>query len=265
MKIQGIYKIINNINKKIYIGSSIDIYSRWHNHSSQLNLKKHINKHLQASWNKYKQNNFSFAIIEETKKYIKKDLFILEAKYITSFNTIDNKIGYNKGIPNEFGHNKPSKGYRKLTDKQKNTQKNKIKRKFKNVIQINKVTGKFIKEFETSGDASRFMGYPNNKKIQRVLSKGTPSYKGYVYVYKKDYDPEKNYIVEKNRQYKKRRKEVYQYSTNNDYCKKWKNLDEVILANPTYKKSGIYDSICRKRSYKGFMWTRIQLKNKNKI
>lgn len=63
-KISGIYKIINKINGKFYIGSSIDIKSRFYNHKSQLNKNIHDNQHLQNAWNKYKKDNFDFIIIK---------------------------------------------------------------------------------------------------------------------------------------------------------------------------------------------------------
>ncbi len=64
MKKSGIYKIINLINNKFYIGSSIDLDNRFKNHIAMLNKNTHINIKLQRAWNKYGQNNFIFHIIE---------------------------------------------------------------------------------------------------------------------------------------------------------------------------------------------------------
>ena len=60
----GIYKIENKINSKVYIGSSNNIKRRWQKHKSLLKHNKHQNSHLQASWNKYGEDNFIFSIIE---------------------------------------------------------------------------------------------------------------------------------------------------------------------------------------------------------
>ena len=49
----GIYMILNLINGKRYIGSSIDIYNRLHEHLHNLKNNKSHNNHLQNSWNKY--------------------------------------------------------------------------------------------------------------------------------------------------------------------------------------------------------------------
>lgn len=62
---QGIYKIENLINHKIYIGQATDIEARWYHHIKALNDNAHHNPHLQGAWNKYGQNSFAFSIVEE--------------------------------------------------------------------------------------------------------------------------------------------------------------------------------------------------------
>ena len=49
----GIYSIVNLTNGHQYIGSAENIQIRWVKHKSQLELNKHKNLHLQASYNKY--------------------------------------------------------------------------------------------------------------------------------------------------------------------------------------------------------------------
>lgn len=81
-KIGGIYKIINKINGKYYVGSSDDIKGtggRWREHINDLNRGDHDNEHLQRAWKKYGQENFNFFIIEEAPK---NKLFIVEQKYL---------------------------------------------------------------------------------------------------------------------------------------------------------------------------------------
>lgn len=52
----GIYKIINTHTNRIYIGSSHEFKTRWHNgHVSSLLKNKHQNKFLQADFNKCKE------------------------------------------------------------------------------------------------------------------------------------------------------------------------------------------------------------------
>lgn len=64
LEICGIYQIKNQINGKIYIGSSIKIKTRCRTHYNNLLKGKHVNKRLQNSWNKHNEINFEFSIIE---------------------------------------------------------------------------------------------------------------------------------------------------------------------------------------------------------
>lgn len=59
----GIYKIINTINNKIYIGSSNNIKLRWRGHKYLLRKGTHPNIKLQRSWNKYGEDAFEFFIV----------------------------------------------------------------------------------------------------------------------------------------------------------------------------------------------------------
>lgn len=64
----GIYSIFNVVNGKKYIGSSKDIYNRWHEHLHLLRRNDSHNKHLQAAFNKYGEDNFVFNILEFCKE-----------------------------------------------------------------------------------------------------------------------------------------------------------------------------------------------------
>lgn len=78
-KISGIYKIVNKINGKYYIGSSRDVLKRWNNHKSTLRRKIHKSPHLQSAWNKYGELNFNFVIVENCDV---DKLLIIEQKYL---------------------------------------------------------------------------------------------------------------------------------------------------------------------------------------
>lgn len=60
----GIYKIINILNNKFYIGSSVDLKKRFREHIRRLKRNTHHCVYLQNSFNKYGENNFKFEIIE---------------------------------------------------------------------------------------------------------------------------------------------------------------------------------------------------------
>lgn len=62
---QGIYKIINVVNNKFYVGSAVDLKRRKARHFSELRTGKHNNRHLQAAWGKYGESAFVFVIVQE--------------------------------------------------------------------------------------------------------------------------------------------------------------------------------------------------------
>lgn len=95
MKTQGVYKIINKINGKVYIGSSKDISKRWCRHKADLRRNIHHSLHLQRAWNKYGEENFIFEIIEVLHNIELKDQFAKEQEYIDYYNACDYEYGYN--------------------------------------------------------------------------------------------------------------------------------------------------------------------------
>ena len=66
--ISGIYKIVNKIDGKYYVGSSCDIHRRWKTHIYYLTRNRHINDYLQNAWNKYGNNSFELLIVELSDK-----------------------------------------------------------------------------------------------------------------------------------------------------------------------------------------------------
>ena len=89
----GIYEIVNVVNNKRYIGLSTNVYRRWREHINALMSNTHHNAHLQSAWNKYKQYNFKFNIIEQCKKECLSDREIYWIAYYDSFNN-----GYNNTV-----------------------------------------------------------------------------------------------------------------------------------------------------------------------
>ena len=62
---RGIYKIINVVNNKFYVGSAVDLKRRKARHFSELRNGKHNNRYLQAAWVKYGEHSFVFVVVEE--------------------------------------------------------------------------------------------------------------------------------------------------------------------------------------------------------
>ena len=60
----GIYSFLNLVNGKRYVGSSVDLYNRLHEHVHNLKNNKAHNAHFQNAWNKYGEDSFRFMIVE---------------------------------------------------------------------------------------------------------------------------------------------------------------------------------------------------------
>lgn len=91
-KLCGIYVIENLINKKVYVGSSINIIQRLGHHRSSLKHNKHHNILLQNSYNKYSKEYFDYAIIELV---IRENLKEREEYWINLLNACSRNCGYN--------------------------------------------------------------------------------------------------------------------------------------------------------------------------
>lgn len=91
--ITGVYVIKCTITHKIYIGSSVDIRSRWNNHIHELRQGVHANYYLQAEWNTYGEDSFEFSILDTCGDL--KKLQSLEQHYLDLFRSYNRNIGYN--------------------------------------------------------------------------------------------------------------------------------------------------------------------------
>lgn len=65
---QGIYTIVNIINGRCYIGSSVDVLRRLSEHISQLGRGAHVNWILQRAYVKYGATAFDLRILEEVEE-----------------------------------------------------------------------------------------------------------------------------------------------------------------------------------------------------
>lgn len=89
----GIYKIVNKINGKIYVGQVKNIKERWKGHEYKAfnEKEKGYPSAIHAAFRKYGIENFSFEVIEEC---LSEELDIREAYWIKELNTMAPN-GYN--------------------------------------------------------------------------------------------------------------------------------------------------------------------------
>mgnify|MGYP003295796585 CR=1 FL=1 len=88
-----IYKIVNKINGKVYIGQSTNIKERWKDHKNRLRKREHVNTYLQHAWDKYGEENFEFEVIDEADT--KEELGIKEQYWIKEFGGCESDANYN--------------------------------------------------------------------------------------------------------------------------------------------------------------------------
>ena len=89
----GIYKIINKVNGKLYIGQSIDIKDRWEQHRYKAFNSKEVayNSAIHQAFRKYGMEAFEFEVIEEC---LKEELDEKERYWIAFYNSLSPN-GYN--------------------------------------------------------------------------------------------------------------------------------------------------------------------------
>lgn len=90
----GIYKIVNKINGKVYIGKTKNFKKRWSQYGYDFKFKRtdHINDHLLNSMVKYGFENFDFSIVEECSLDLCSER---ELYYIDLYESCDPSKGYN--------------------------------------------------------------------------------------------------------------------------------------------------------------------------
>ena len=81
----GIYKITNNLNGRIYVGSAKEFKERWQSHAYSLRKQKHSNRFLQADFNKCGEEAFIFEVIEVTEEKTKEERLAIEEGYIKQY------------------------------------------------------------------------------------------------------------------------------------------------------------------------------------
>lgn len=160
----GVYCIFNTITGKKYIGSSVNIYNRMHEHFHLLNKGEAHNPNLQKEWNENGKDAFKFQVLE----YCQKDKLLDREQYYIDFMLPE----YNCGQARNAFINKP------MSDETKQRISETLKQKYASGELIGKYYGssmfhcylydilnwKLVKEFYTLNEAMFFV-YGNQAKV----------------------------------------------------------------------------------------------------
>lgn len=172
----GIYCIKNKINNKVYIGSSNNIERRFRKHKTELNTKTHSNKYLTRAYIKYNKENFEFIILELCNL---EDLIDREIYYISKYDSLNEKKGYNLSVPRRHPTITCNKEYRSILSNSKKgikpTNFEEMQRKNWKRIQVfeNNI---LIGEYESYRDTERSLGI-NRGNVYNILKGKTSKIK----------------------------------------------------------------------------------------
>lgn len=170
----GIYKITNSVDGKIYVGQSKNIYRRWKEHKTELNNKRKNNRHLQYAWNKYKEENFIFCIIEQCTM---DELDSKEDYWINHYNSTNENCGYNVVTGGNLSKIIPEEMKERLRLLQKN---------HRPIYQIS-LLGIIEKEWFGAREASKKLGILQPSLLNCLKHRRKTS-KGFIWIYKDEYD-----------------------------------------------------------------------------
>lgn len=213
MKKMGVYKISNNINNKVYIGStSRNFKIRVTKHLYDLSCKLHHSNHLQKAFDKYNSNNFTFSILEICDA---SSLIDREQYWIDYYKCYKRDKGYNilvkayssKGYKHteesllligelskrRGSHPNSINAMNAATRGLKRTKSHKIavsKTHSKPVIQLD-LEGNFIKEWSSRTEVVKTwnINTKNASNISRCILGKCKSFKGFMWICKENYDP----------------------------------------------------------------------------
>lgn len=88
----GIYIIKNSNNHNFYVGSSVNIRSRWIDHRAKLRRGAHHNPVLQNAWNKYGADAFDCQVLELTEAA---EIFAAEQRWLDHLDAASRSDCYN--------------------------------------------------------------------------------------------------------------------------------------------------------------------------
>jgi group I intron endonuclease len=241
MENSGVYLIINKINSKIYIGSTVNFKDRWYKH-----LSGKGNTHLFNSFKKYGVDNFEFKILEKVDISQNRTLlYEIEQKWM-DFYDIKNSNTYNvrfTAIPN-------------MTEKRDNSFKEKMREiRLKLAIGAKPVNqysfeGILIKRWNSSSEIERVLKFRARNIVGACKGE---QHTAFGFIWRFDNEPLDEKFLEKIKNKRPKNKKVIQKSLNNEIINVFDSMkDASNVTGFNYSRIGV---ACNKKTkYNGFYW-----------
>lgn len=181
----GIYKIVNKVNGKVYIGSTTNFGIRKTKHFCDLKANRHDNSRLQRSFNKHGIQSFEFEIIITCPP---DKLLQIEQICINSYNPEYNLLPQ---AYTTYGYKHTEESKQRMRDLRKGTKPspnasiNSAKSTSKRIYQYD-LSHNLIREWSSTKEAARNLGYTatNIACCARRLNSGKScTYMGFLWSY----------------------------------------------------------------------------------
>ena len=239
----GIYKIINKVNNKIYVGKAKDIYKRIQAHKYNLTKEsKNENRYLINAWHKYGPLNFEYVVIEELE--LDEELLREREDYwIVELKATDKDFGYNLRRDSSTGLI-VSEETRKLKSEIFKGERNPNYGNKWSLEQKEKMSKRLKAEF-SSGE--RIINIEASKKRCKVRNK------------RWEENPSLKEDMKKKVSANKTEYQFYQYDkVTNNLVKIWDSMYDILKENPEWKRHNIY-AVCsgEKPSIYGYIWKKV--------
>ena len=138
--ISGVYQIQSKVKpKRIYVGSSKDVYARWTDHLLYLRKGEHHSKKLQFHYNKYGEDDLVFSIIVCCDR---DDLYKVEQFYIDAIGPWFNILSKAVSIPPRLNTASSTEKFRAATVGKKHSVERRMKQSINSMGKKNGFYGK---------------------------------------------------------------------------------------------------------------------------
>jgi len=172
MKISGIYRI-ESLTKpeRVYVGSSVNIKTRWRKHLRELRSNNHVNQILQNHFNKYGETDFVFVIVElcfpefltaREQYYINK-----EKPHFNICGIAGTTLGFNHSEEAKKKIGKASEGNKNMAGKHHSEES---KRKISEALKGKRISEETREKLSVAKKGKACKGHPHTEETKKRIS-----------------------------------------------------------------------------------------------